>query len=195
MRLRSCWVFLLLLSLLLSCKGEAATETKVETVTKPVTKVSISEPIGKYDLSFKRWGEFYFPFDDWRWWKSQGIAESNLDPNAVSWCGAVGVMQIMPATATDLSVKNRWSAEESIQGGIHYDKQMDVIFKNITQPERRKFTFGGYNAGPGNIKKAKSLANSELWDATADSLCLVTGHHSAETIGYVKKIYSVKQIL
>lgn len=184
MRFRFCLVFLLLLLLLLSCKGE--------TVTAFEEKVSIPESIGKYDLSFKRWGEFYFPFDDWHWWKSQGIAESNLDPNAVSWCGAVGVMQIMPATAKDLGVKNRWNAEESIQGGIKYDNQVDKIFKSIGQPERRKFMFAGYNAGPGNVKKAKSLSNSEVWDITANSLHLITGHNSLETINYVKRICRLK---
>jgi len=149
----------------------------------------------KYDLSFKRWGEFYFPFDDWKWFKSQGTAESNLDANAISWCGAVGLMQIMPATATGLGVKNRWDAEESIQGGVKYDKQVDGIFKMISQPERRKFMFAGYNAGPGNIIKAKKIANSPFWDKVALCLEKVTGKHSTETIGYVKRIYHIKEIL
>ena len=188
MRFQFCWVCLLLLLLLLSCKGGVTTEA--------VAKPSIPEPVGKYDFSFKRWGEFYFPFDDWRWWKSQGIAESNLNPNAVSWCGAVGVMQIMPATAIGLGVKNRLDAEESIQGGIKYDNQVDRVFKSVDQPERRKFMFAGYNAGPGNITKAKKLANSsDVWDVTANSLNLVTGHNSLETINYVKRICKIKKDL
>lgn len=178
---------LLLPLLLLNCKGEAATEI----VTKPIIKVVITESRVKYDLSFKRWGEFYFPFDDWHWWKSQGIAESNLDPSAVSWCGAVGIMQIMPGTATELGVKNRWDAEESIQGGIKYDKQVDKFFKAIDQPERRKFMFAGYNAGMGNIQKAKKLADSVMWVNVSISLCSITGKHCEETIGYVKRIYKL----
>jgi len=192
LRFRFCLVFLLLPLLLLSCKGEITTEAIAEPV---VTKVSIPESVGKYDLLFKRWGEFYFPFDDWRWWRCQGIAESNLDPNAVSWCGAVGVMQIMPATATGLGVKNRLDAEESIQGGIKYDNQVDRVFKSVDQPERRKFMFAGYNAGPGNIIKAKKLAGSDVWDITANSLNLVTGHNSLETINYVKRICKIKKDL
>lgn len=198
MRSRFFWVCLLLPLLFLSCK--VSTSLSAETVTtsseaKPVVKPSTPDPVGKYDLSFKRWGEFYFPFDDWRWWKCQGIAESNLAPDAVSWCGAVGVMQIMPATATDLGVKNRWDAEESIQGGIKYDKQVDRIFKAIDQPERRRFTFASYNAGPGNIQKTKKLANSEVWDTVVGFLHLVTGKHSTETINYVKKIYRLKGVI
>ncbi len=149
----------------------------------------------KYDLSFKRWGEFYFPFDDWKWFKAQGIAESNLDPKAISWCGAMGVMQIMPKTAVGLGVKNPWDAEESIQGGIKYDKQVNTIFKDICYTERRKFMFAGYNAGSSNIKKARTLANSDVWCIVEDFLHLVTGKHAEETIGYVKRIFKLKEIL
>jgi len=191
MRLRYFLAFFLLLLPLYSCKVEAITEI----VAKPVTKVIITESRVKYDLSFKRWGEFYFPFDDWHWWKSQGMAESNLDPNAVSWCGAVGIMQIMPGTATDLGVKNRWDAEESIQGGIKYDKVVDKFFKVINQPERRKFVFAGYNAGMGNIQKAKKLSGSVIWDDVSKSLCSVTGKHCEETINYVKRIYKLMKEL
>jgi len=105
-------------------------------------------------------------------------------------------MQIMPATATELAVKNRWDAEESIQGGIKYDQQVDRFFKSITQPERKKFVFGGYNSGMGNISKAKRLANSELWDDVSASLCSVTGKHCKETSDYVKRIYRfMKEVL
>ena len=124
------------------------------------------------------------------------MAESNLDPSAVSWCGAVGIMQIMPATGVELGVKNRWNAEESIQGGIKYNKVVDKFFKSIDQPERRKFIFGGYNAGMGNIQKAKNLADSAIWENVSASLCSVTGKHCEETINYVKRIYRLmKEVL
>jgi soluble lytic murein transglycosylase-like protein len=148
----------------------------------------------KYDLAFKRWGDFYFAFEDWRWFKCQGMAESNLNPKALSWCGAMGIMQIMPATAKELGVKNPWDPEESIQGGIKYDRNMDRFFKAICNAgERRKFMFAGYNAGPGNIRKAKNLAGSDKWEEVSKSLCLVTGKHCHETIGYVKRIHEFKK--
>lgn len=175
MQSRFFWVCFLWLLLSLSCEAFAFTV--------------------KYDLIFRRWGEFYFPFDDWRWFKSQGIAESNLDPSAVSWCGAVGVMQLMPVTAKELGVSNRWDAETNIQGGIKYDKKVDKIFKDLNHPERRKFMFAGYNAGPGNIQKAKKLASSNIWNIVANYLPLVTGKHSTETINYVKRICHLKEIL
>lgn len=150
----------------------------------------------KYDLAFRRWGEFYFPWEDYKWFKSQGIAESNLDPKAVSWCGAMGIMQIMPATTKELGVKNPWDPEESIQGGVKYDQKVDRFFKEIQyRRERRKFMFAGYNAGMGNIQKARKLANSDRWEEVSISLCSITGKHCKETIEYVKRIYRLKELL
>lgn len=150
----------------------------------------------KYDLTFKRWGEYYFPFEDWKWFKSQGIAESNLDPKVVSWCGAMGIMQIMPATAKELGVIDPWDPEESIQGGIKYDQRVDRFFKEIRcQRERRKFMFAGYNAGMGNISKARKLASSDKWEVVLNFLCQITGKHCQETIGYVKRIHETKRNL
>lgn len=185
---------LLLLLLVFSLPWLLFNCEKANIITVTSTEVS-GAPLVGYDIAFKRWGEFYFPFEDWHWWKSQGIAESNLDPDAVSWCGAGGIMQLMPATAAGLLVKNRFDPEESIQGGIHYDRQMDTFFKQVIQPERKRFMFAGYNAGPGNIQKAKKLANSNIWDQVAISLPKVTGQHSKETIGYIKRIYKIKENL
>ncbi len=98
-------------------------------------------------------------------------------------------MQLMPGTAKELGVKNPFDPEENIQGGIKYDLKVDRIFKVIDQPERRKFMFAGYNAGPGNIKKAKALIGTNVWDDVAAYLHLVTGKHSEETINYIKRIY------
>jgi soluble lytic murein transglycosylase-like protein len=197
LRFRFFWVFLLfpLLLLNLSC-------AKIDTTIVPaaIASPSVSSGAGsqysmKYDLAFKKWGEFYFPFDDWKWWKSQGIAESDLDPKAISWCGAQGIMQIMPKTGIGLGLKNPWDPEESIQAGIKYDGQVDTFFKPVEITERRKLMFAGYNAGPGNIQKARKLANSDEWSAVADQLHNVTGKNSEETIGYVSRIYKLKEII
>ncbi len=147
----------------------------------------------KYDLFFKRWSEFYFAFEDWRWFKAQGIAESSLNPNAVSWCGAMGIMQLMPLTAKEMGVSNPFDPEENIQGGIKYDRVVYNYFKKIPlQIERRKFMFAGYNAGMGNISRAINLSKSYVWDEVKDYLPLVTGKHAQETINYVAKIHKVK---
>lgn len=146
----------------------------------------------KYDLHFKRWGEYYFPFEQWQWWKAQGIAESLLDPAAVSWCGARGIMQLMPATAAELGVVNSFDPEVNIQGGIKYDRKVYRMLKD------RDLMFAGYNAGPGHIKKALRLSpctkchDKGTWPMAAAQLSRVTGKNSKETIGYVTRINVIK---
>jgi membrane-bound lytic murein transglycosylase MltF len=188
------WFILILILFLFGCPAEEIAPVVTTSVVTP--KNVSSRYYVTYDLYFKRWGEFYFPFEDHKWFKAQGIAESNLDPKAVSWCGAQGIMQIMPKTGIGLGLKDPWNPEESIQMGIKYDKWVDGIFKAIDQPERRKFMFAGYNAGSGNIQKAKKLANSDIWSDVADQLPLVTGkNNAAETTGYVKNIHKIKEVI
>jgi membrane-bound lytic murein transglycosylase F len=59
-------------------------------------------PADRYDDTFSKYSKRYFgPAFDWRIFKAQGMAESNLDSAATSWVGARGVMQLMPATSAD----------------------------------------------------------------------------------------------
>ena len=156
---------------------------------------SLSQAAGKYDLYFKRWSEFYFPFHDWKLWKAQGLAESKLNPAALSWCGAIGIMQLMPSTAKDMKV-DPYDIEANIQGGIKYDRQMYHIWKVIhDDSERLNFTWASYNAGPGHIIKAHKIAKSNQWQDVSIVLPLVTGRYAKETQTYIKhiKIY-YKQI-
>ena len=150
----------------------------------------------KYDLHFKHWGEFYFPFDDWRWWKSQSMAESELDPFAKSPVGAQGLMQLMPATAADLGVRNPYDPEANIQGGIKYDKWLTRYWRKIeSADDLRDFLFASYNAGPGHILKANRKSGGKKWETTAAFLPSVTGKHAKETIGYVKRIHRYYNII
>lgn len=143
----------------------------------------------KYDLFFKRWGEFYFPYQDWKHWKAQGLAESGLNPRAVSWCGARGIMQLMPGTAKELGI-NPFDNEANVQGGIKYDKRLYRYWPEIKdRDEQRDFVFASYNSGPGNIIRAYRLAGKPLkWEIVAGKLPAVTGKNAAETCGYVRHI-------
>jgi len=143
----------------------------------------------KYDQAFRQWGQFYFPWHDWHYWKAQGIAESGLNPAATSWCGATGIMQFMPATAKSLGVDAR-DPESSIQGGIRYDRSLWGLWRSAGSEERLKLTFASYNAGPGNIQRAAKLVPAPpTWPAVAGALPRVTGAHSSETVGYVARIW------
>lgn len=73
--------------------------------------------------------------------------ESNYNQSAISPKGAIGVMQLMPATAKSLGV-NPNILEENIRGGVKYLKQMSDMFGG-----NANLMAAAYNAGPGNVKK------------------------------------------
>ena len=61
----------------------------------------------RYDDTFRKYSKRYFGVGfDWRLFKAQGMAESNLDSAAQSWVGARGVMQLMPATFLEITSRN-----------------------------------------------------------------------------------------
>ncbi|MFA7329762.1 MAG: transglycosylase SLT domain-containing protein [Candidatus Delongbacteria bacterium] len=159
----------------------------------------------RFDPHFQKYSKRYFGVDfDWRWWKAQAIAESGLDSTARSWCGAQGLMQIMPGTwegiAPKLGITSPWLVKDNIQAGIYYDARMWAIWK-APRPleERLSFTLASYNAGAGHILKAQRLVpagviNNE-WTPVAARLHLVTGKHADETRDYVTRIRRLFQTL
>ncbi len=74
--------------------------------------------------------------------------ESNFQLDAVSHCGATGIMQLMPATAKAMGVKDSKDPEQNIMGGAKLISQLlDKYDGNI------KLALAGYNAGIGNVAK------------------------------------------
>jgi len=150
----------------------------------------------KYDRHFKKYSKHYFGAGfDWRWFKAQGIAESGLEPNAKSSVGALGVMQIMPATYKEIREANphfrgiddpKWN----IAAGIYYDRQLYRRWsKYIEGRERLAFTFGSYNAGFGNVRKAyrkatKKEGEVQRWEQVA-------GFAPGQTRHYVRRIHKL----
>jgi membrane-bound lytic murein transglycosylase F len=155
-----------------------------------------------YDRYFQEFSEHFFgPAFDWRWFKAQAIAESNLNPLAVSPKGATGIMQLMPGTYAEMTQRLRYPSSKkmaaliydpviNIQCGIGYDRRMWDIWKKEVSMERIRFMLASYNAGAGNIIKAQRKATIKYrWVSIAAVLHLVTGTDDApETIAYVRKI-------
>lgn len=77
--------------------------------------------------------------------------ESRYNPMALSSAGAVGLAQLMPATASELGVANRYDPLASIEGGARYLRQMLDRFGSV------HLAVAAYNAGPGAVSRARGI--------------------------------------
>jgi peptidoglycan lytic transglycosylase F len=116
---------------------------------------------------------------DWRLIAAQMYQESQFDPEAVSYSGAEGLMQIMPATANELGVENLNDPKNNISAGVKYMKILrDQFEQELPLEEKTWFTLASYNAGFTRVKKARALTekmglNSDRWFGNVEKAMLV----------------------
>ena len=149
----------------------------------------------KYDKYFKDAVIFLPVGTDWRLLKAQCYQESRLNPVAVSPVGAYGLCQFMPLTAKDMQKRhpelhNFWLPETSIIAAARYMNQMNKFWSSPrTDTDRYMLALASYNAGAGHLVKAQRLCGMPTpYKSIIKCLPAVTGHHSKETIGYVRNI-------
>ncbi|MCK5498388.1 MAG: transglycosylase SLT domain-containing protein, partial [Gammaproteobacteria bacterium] len=96
---------------------------------------------------------------DWRLIVAQMYQESQFDPDAISYAGAEGLMQIMPATANDLGVEDLSDPISNITAGVKYMKILrDQFEQELPLEDKTWFTLASYNAGFARVKNARALA-------------------------------------
>ena len=126
---------------------------------------------------------------------AQGYQESALNNDARSPVGAIGVMQVMPATGAELNVGDITIQESNIHAGVKYMRFLeDQFFKNEPMDELNKtlFTFAAYNAGPGRVKQLRKEAekrglNQNVWLGNVEQIA--SERIGRETVTYVSNIY------
>ena len=164
--------------------------------------------IRKYDRYFEEYSRKYFgPEFDWRYFKAQAIVESGLDPDAKSLDGALGIMQVLPATFDEIREKNpidlgnEKTPQWNIAAGIFYDRILwETWDSERSTQERIKFMFGSYNAGKKDVLKAQDIAiekglNPYKWESIEKTLPEIIGESATETIDYVKEINLIYKVL
>ena len=154
----------------------------------------------RFDALFKKYSKRSFGIDfDWRYFKAQAIAESELKPSARSVVGARGLMQLMPSTFSAIQSKRPEftsidDPEWNIAAGIMHDRYLWKLWTtDISEEERPAFMFGSYNAGEGTIGRATALArqqqlNQASWRSIETIAPTVPRWRYRETLGYVRKI-------
>lgn len=110
-------------------------------------------------------------------------AESAFNPDAVSHKGAQGLMQIMPATARFLELKNPFNPIENIDAGAKYLAYLQAKFP------RTDLVLAAYNAGEGAVRRAKGIPPYKETQEYVKKVQRLSGHYR----GVVEKIGSGAQ--
>jgi membrane-bound lytic murein transglycosylase MltF len=126
---------------------------------------------------------------------AQGFQESRLRQDAHSKVGAIGVMQLMPATGKELGVGDIAQLEPNIHGGAKYmDQLMTKYFADakFAEQDRTLFAFASYNCGPGNVAKSRKEAEKrgldpDKWFNNVE--IVVAEKIGMETTTYVRNIF------
>ena len=112
------------------------------------------------------------------------LAESNYDPWAVSKKGAVGLMQLMPETAREYGVVDRYDPRQNIEGGVKYLKYLMKLFNDKTD-----LVLAAYNAGQEAIKKYNGIPP---YNETINYIRKVTANYNKAYISTRTEIFKFK---
>ncbi len=130
---------------------------------KDSLRVDLSGRLSPYDELVKKYARQYG--QDWRLITAQMYQESKFNPQATSWVGARGLMQIMPVTGRELGFTDLHDPEENIHAGVKYMAQLvDRFDPKIPLDERMRFALASYNVGYGHVLDARRLARENGWN-------------------------------
>jgi membrane-bound lytic murein transglycosylase MltF len=164
--------------------------------TKWAKAATNSEELPKFERTvelFRKYGDRYDI--DYLILMAQGYQESQLNQNAQSPVGAIGIMQVMPTTGKDMKVGDIHQIEPNIHAGVKFLRAMMNEYyakEPMDQLNRGLFTFAAYNAGPGRVRGLRRVAAERGLDPNVwfNNVELIAAEKiGRETVTYVSNIY------
>lgn len=133
---------------------------------------------------------------DWRLLAALIYQESKFDPTVESWAGAVGLMQMMEATANEFGATNLYDPKQSLTAGGNYINWLQKAFTKHVQDsvERQKYILAAYNVGIGHMEDAIRLTEKyggdpTKWDGNVEKYLLLKSQKKYYTDTVVKYGY------
>jgi membrane-bound lytic murein transglycosylase MltF len=164
--------------------------------TKWARSATSRDELAKFDrmvILFRKYGEKYDV--EHLLLMAQGYQESELNQSKRSPVGAVGVMQVMPATGKEMRVGDINEIEPNIHAGVKFLRaMMNDYYANEPMDRLNKglFAFASYNAGPGRVRQLRKLAAQRGLDPNVwfNNVELVAAEKiGRETVTYVSNVY------
>lgn len=152
--------------------------------------------ISPYDDLFRRYAEQIGW--DWRMLAALAYQESRFNPRARSWMGAVGLMQLMPATARHFGARNLFDPHDNLRAAVAFIEWLQQYWDvRISDPEQRlRFVLASYNVGQGHVEDARRLASwheldPDQWYGNVDHYLLAKAdpryyNHDVVQFGYAR---------
>ena len=139
-------------------KGRVYTQRRK--VYSPILNAAAGQ-ISQYDHLFRKYAQRC----GWEWQllAAQAYQESCFDSHAVSYMGALGLMQLMPRTAASagISISQAFDPETNLRGAVQLISKLNRYYSDITDPDERiNFILAAYNGGQGHIDDARALAST-----------------------------------
>ena len=142
---------------------------------------------------FRKYGQKYDV--DYLLVMAQGYQESRLDQRATSHVGAVGVMQLMPATGAQMKVGDIHELEPNIHGGVKYLRHVEDSYfdePGLDPLVKALFAFASYNAGPNRVQSLRREAarrglDPNRWFKNVEYVA--ADRIGQETVTYVSNIF------
>ena len=132
---------------------------------------------------------------EWMLVLAQGYQESRLDQSARSPSGAIGIMQLLPATGKEMNVGDIRQADANVHAGVKYLRSMlerNFADATLEGEDQALFAFASYNAGPARVASLRAEAKQKGLDPDRwfDHVERIAARRiGRETVRYVREIY------